>query len=80
MLISNEWAARIAGRPLFASGSGVGDSPIEERRRKPQEWDVGGLIALDREGNAAMPFNSEGMYRGFITDKGDVSVKIDQDR
>ncbi|MBC7862666.1 MAG: isoaspartyl peptidase/L-asparaginase [Bacteroidia bacterium] len=26
----------------------------------------GGLIALDAKGNIAMPFNSEGMYRGYI--------------
>ena len=26
----------------------------------------GGVIALDRNGNFAMPFNSEGMYRGWI--------------
>jgi L-asparaginase / beta-aspartyl-peptidase len=25
----------------------------------------GGLIAIDREGNVALPFNSEGMYRGW---------------
>ncbi len=25
----------------------------------------GGLIAIDREGNVAMPFNSEGMYRAY---------------
>ncbi|WP_034913683.1 isoaspartyl peptidase/L-asparaginase [Erwinia sp. 9145] len=25
----------------------------------------GGLIAIDREGNIALPFNSEGMYRGY---------------
>lgn len=25
----------------------------------------GGLIAVDRDGNVCMPFNSEGMYRGF---------------
>lgn len=29
----------------------------------------GGLIALDRNGNFAMPFNSEGMYRGYINNK-----------
>jgi beta-aspartyl-peptidase (threonine type) len=27
---------------------------------------TGGLIAIDREGNIAMPFNSEGMYRGHL--------------
>ncbi|MER3431407.1 MAG: beta-aspartyl-peptidase [Blastocatellia bacterium] len=27
----------------------------------------GGLIAVDSKGNIAMPFNSEGMYRGYVT-------------
>jgi beta-aspartyl-peptidase (threonine type) len=27
---------------------------------------TGGVIALDAKGNIAMPFNSEGMYRGYI--------------
>ncbi len=26
----------------------------------------GGIIALDRQGNITMPFNSEGMYRGYM--------------
>jgi len=30
----------------------------------------GGLIAVDFEGNITMPFNSEGMYRGFATPDG----------
>ena len=28
----------------------------------------GGLIAVDTKGNITLPFNSEGMYRGFVTD------------
>ncbi|MGI8469237.1 MAG: isoaspartyl peptidase/L-asparaginase family protein [Pyrinomonadaceae bacterium] len=36
----------------------------------------GGLIAVDANGNIAMPFNSEGMYRGFITTDGDLIVEI----
>ncbi|WP_343523179.1 isoaspartyl peptidase/L-asparaginase [Pedobacter sp.] len=36
----------------------------------------GGLIALDKKGNVAMPFNTEGMYRGAITDDGKVEVSI----
>ena len=27
----------------------------------------GGLIAVDTKGNVALPFNSEGMYRGYVT-------------
>ncbi len=33
--------------------------------RLPQIGGRGGVIAVDRLGNVAMPFNTEGMYRGF---------------
>jgi len=36
----------------------------------------GGLIALDKKGNVAMPFNTEGMYRGAITADGKIEVSI----
>lgn len=36
----------------------------------------GGIIALDKEGNIAMPFNSEGMYRGYIKADGTSEVLI----
>jgi L-asparaginase / beta-aspartyl-peptidase len=36
----------------------------------------GGLIAVDRRGNVAMPFNSEGMYRAAIDRAGKRSVAI----
>ncbi len=36
----------------------------------------GGVIALDAHGRAALPFNSAGMYRGWITKDGAVSVAI----
>lgn len=39
----------------------------------------GGIIALDRNGNIAMPFNSEGMYRGFIKSDGQSKVMIYKD-
>lgn len=34
----------------------------------------GGMIGLDAEGNVAMPFNTAGMYRGTITEDGEVEV------
>ncbi len=37
---------------------------------------TGGLIALDAKGNIAMPFNTEGMYRGYIKEGGNAVVKI----
>ena len=36
----------------------------------------GGLIALDNDGNMAMPFNTAGMYRGAITQDGEIMIEI----
>lgn len=36
----------------------------------------GGLVALDSKGNIAMPFNTEGMYRGAITKDGKIEISI----
>ncbi len=36
----------------------------------------GGLIALDKNGNMAMPFNTAGMYRGTVTKEGKIEVLI----
>ena len=37
---------------------------------------TGGVIALDARGNASMPFNTEGMYRGTVTRSGEVVTTI----
>lgn len=36
----------------------------------------GGLIAVDANGNVALPFNSAGMYRGFVKFTGEIVVEI----
>lgn len=36
----------------------------------------GGLIAIDKDGNFTMPFNTEGMYRGYIKNDGSWEIKI----
>lgn len=36
----------------------------------------GGIIAIDKDGNIAMPFNTSGMYRGYIDKEGRAVVKI----
>ncbi|RYZ44856.1 MAG: isoaspartyl peptidase/L-asparaginase, partial [Myxococcaceae bacterium] len=38
----------------------------------------GGVIAMDHQGNVAMPFNSSGMYRGYIGEDGTPTVAIFQ--
>ena len=37
---------------------------------------TGGLIAIDEEGNISLPFNTAGMYRGYVDSTGQVVIKI----
>ena len=39
----------------------------------------GGLIAMDKNGNIAMPFNTEGMYRGYYLNESEPIIKIYND-
>lgn len=39
----------------------------------------GGVIAIDKAGNVAMPFNTEGMFRGYVGGDGRVIIKIFKD-
>lgn len=45
-------------------------------KRLPALGGEGGLIAVDKDGNIAMPFSSAGMYRGFIDNKGKKEIGI----
>ena len=37
---------------------------------------AGGLIAIDHEGNMTLPFNTAGMYRGYVDTNGKFVVEI----
>ena len=37
---------------------------------------TGGLIAIDRQGNITLPFNTSGMYRGYVDPNGKFVVEI----
>ena len=39
----------------------------------------GGIIAIDKNGNIAMPFNTTGMYRGYKKSDGETMIKIFRD-
>jgi L-asparaginase / beta-aspartyl-peptidase len=65
----------------IASMMRYGGMSLEDASRRAIEklgamGGTGGVVALDRRGNIAMPFNTEGMYRGFIDQKGRVYVAI----
>jgi beta-aspartyl-peptidase (threonine type) len=40
---------------------------------------TGGVVTVDRKGNVSMPFNTEGMYRGYRTSGGKTGVFIFSD-
>jgi beta-aspartyl-peptidase (threonine type) len=48
-------------------------------KKLPSLGGDGGLIAVDVDGNIAMPFCTEGMYRGYITNEGTRVIKIYKD-
>ncbi len=37
---------------------------------------TGGVVAIDKDGNMAMPFNTLGMYRGWVDEDGRITIKI----
>jgi beta-aspartyl-peptidase (threonine type) len=39
----------------------------------------GGLIAVDKDGNFVMSFNTEGMYRGYVKSDGESKIEIYKD-
>ena len=68
----------VAARMKY-KGSNLIDAGRETIDRLSEIGGDGGLIAVDRMGNVTMPFNSEGMYRGYISDRGDVITCIYRD-
>jgi len=45
-------------------------------KKLPELGGDGGLIAVDKAGNVAMPFSTEGMYRGYVKSNGKIVVDI----
>jgi len=52
----------------------VKEARAEVIRKQTELGGAGGVIALDKDGNVAMPFNTAGMFRGYITESGKVVV------
>ena len=64
-------AARMKYKDLSLENSAI--ETVEHLRKIGGE---GGLIAVDSAGNVALPFNSEGMYRGYISSDGRPIIEI----
>jgi len=68
----------VAARMKY-KGSSLVDAARETIDRLGEIGGDGGLIAVDNNGNVTMPFNSDGMYRGYVADNGDVITCIYRD-
>ena len=75
-------AHSVAARMKFA-GMSVEEAArvtvMDELPAMPPNGGSGGVIALDAEGNIAMPFNTQGMYRGYVDTDGNRAVMIYED-
>jgi len=69
--IAFEIAARLrhAGQPLQQAAEAVVEALAEFGGR-------GGVVAVDRSGALALPFNTAGMYRGYVRADGAIHTAI----
>jgi beta-aspartyl-peptidase (threonine type) len=71
-VVAHEIAARmrLQGKPLQQAADEVVMGLLVERGGE------GGIIAIDRDANVTMPFNSSGMYRGYMLRGGEIHTAI----
>ncbi|NNF57199.1 MAG: isoaspartyl peptidase/L-asparaginase [Rhodothermaceae bacterium] len=67
-------ARDIAARAAYLGESCVDASEVVIHETLTNAGGTGGVIVLDAQGRVAMPFNTEGMYRGHITRSGAVTI------
>ncbi|XOV77910.1 MAG: isoaspartyl peptidase/L-asparaginase family protein [Aestuariibacter sp.] len=69
-------AATICARMQYANESLQQSAETVINKTLKSVGGDGGVVALDKQGNIAMPFNTEGMYRASIDKSGKISVSI----
>ncbi|MNQ51413.1 Isoaspartyl peptidase precursor [compost metagenome] len=75
-----EYFIRVAAAARTAFGVAAGQSLSEAAQATIDRigglGGDGGLIALDRDGNIAQPYNSQGMKRAWLTTDGEIGVQV----
>ena len=74
--IRNVVAHDIAARMAYGGASLVDAADAVILQRVPELGGDGGAIAVDRDGNIAMPFSTSGMYRGWVRPDGSRGTAI----
>ena len=76
-----EFYIRSVAAHNVASRVRFGGAPLQEAARAAVEeaealGGTGGVIVLDPEGNMAMPFTTNGMFRAYVDTEGDTEIRI----
>jgi len=74
--IRNAVAYDISARMLYLGETLEQSANHNIMVRLKQQGARGGVIAVDRNGNIAMPFNTTAMFRGYVKSTGEIEVKI----
>ena len=74
--IRNAVAHDIAARMAYGGASLAAAADAVILQRVPELGGDGGAIAVDRDGDIAMPFSTSGMYRGWVKPDGTRGVAI----
>ena len=74
--IRNNVAADICARVRYTGVSIARAADDVIMKELVAQHGEGGVIVMDSKGNIATPFNTSGMYRGWVTRDGTITVKI----
>lgn len=74
--IRNSVAYDVSARMLYLNETVNEAAEFIINKKLKEQGGTGGLIAVDKEGNISMPFNTKGMYRGFIKEGSDPEVLV----
>lgn len=66
--IRNAVAYDVSARMLYLGESVAQAAEFIINQKLKEQGGTGGLIALDKNGNIATPFNTPGMFRGFVSE------------
>jgi beta-aspartyl-peptidase (threonine type) len=77
--IRNVVAYDVAAQMTYGGKSVAEAADFIIHEKLPAKGGTGGLIALDRQGNFTMPFNTDGMFRAFVTSEGKRGIFIYQE-
>ena len=76
--IRNVIAYDIAAQIMYSNKS-IREASIKSLEKVKLTGGDGGVIGLDKNGNVSMEFNTKGMYRAYIDNEGNITVKIYSD-